>query len=74
MCNECLSPGIKGASRDLDDKPFGTVRDGSMGHGGIAMADNPKFEGESSQNMKFEGMPSKSSSDATQVERSGFGS
>lgn len=73
MCRGCLSPEIRGASRDLDAKPFGAVKDGSMGHGDIAIADNPKYDGVSSQNKKFEGTASKSSSDAKQVENSGFG-
>lgn len=73
MCSECLSPEIKGASMDLDDKPFGTERDGSLGHGGVAMADNTKFDGPSGQNEKFEGMASDSSSDSKQVQASGRG-
>lgn len=73
MCYECLSPEVRGASRDLDAKPFGTLKDGSMVHGNEAMADDTKFDGPSGQNEKFEGMKSDSTSDSKQLAASGRG-
>jgi hypothetical protein len=73
MCYGCLNENIKTASHDLDDKPFGTIADSAMGHGGIAIRSNTKFDGLGATSMKFEGLPAQSVSDAKQVENSGRG-
>lgn len=67
MCAGCRSY----QSEDFDAKPFGTIRDGSMGDAGIAMKNNPKFDGDSGQGEKFEGMAPDRAAGAKQVEYSG---
>jgi hypothetical protein len=58
---------------DLNAKPFGGEEDGSLGHGGIAIRSNTKFDGLGAESMKFEGLPAQSASDAKQVANSGRG-
>ena len=45
----------------------------SMGHEGIAMSEDTKYDGLGAESMKFEGMPAQSYDDAAQVESSGRG-
>ena len=73
MCYGCLNNRFKGASRDYDAKPFGIANYGSMGHGGIAIKSNTKFDGLGAESEKFEGLPAQSTSDAKKVENSGYG-
>lgn len=55
MCAGCLGGNVKGASQDLNAKPFnGNESDGSMGQGGYAMKANNKYDGPNSQDQKFE--------------------
>jgi hypothetical protein len=49
MCAGCKSF----QSKDFDDKQFGTLRDGSMGHGGIAIKESTKFTGDGEVTTKF---------------------
>jgi hypothetical protein len=43
----------------------------SMGDKGIAMKNNPKFDGDGEQNMKFEGMAPKRIASATEAQYTG---
>lgn len=58
-------------SKDFDDKQFGTLRDGSMGDAGIAMKNNPRFDGDSGQSKKFEGMSAEKSTTAKEAQYTG---
>jgi hypothetical protein len=56
----------------LDDKQFGvTTADGSQGDKGEAIKTNPKFDGDSRQNIKFEGEKAGPSVSAIQMENVG---
>ena len=64
MCAGCNGGNLRGASQDLNAKPFnGNQSDGSMGQGGYAMKASDKYDGSNSQDQKFEGSaPSKNAS------------
>jgi hypothetical protein len=62
MCVGCRSY----QSEDFDANPFTETKNGSMGDKGIAMKNNARYDGDSGQGEKFEGMaPSKSDNAAT---------
>ena len=67
MCRNCLSY----QSKDFDDKQFGSTRDGSMGDKGIAMKNNTRYDGDSGQGKKFEGLSADKTASASQVQYSG---
>lgn len=63
-------------SKDFDDKQFGTLRDGSMGHGGIALKESTKFTGNGEVTKKFgESLDptAKVENDSSEAERTGRG-
>jgi hypothetical protein len=56
----------------LGKSPFGTTAtDGSQGDKGVAGEANKEFEGDSSENKKFEGIKSHLACSAKQMENSG---
>jgi hypothetical protein len=55
-----MCAGCKTASQDFDTHPFLPTKNGSMGDDGVAIKDDEKYDGDSGQSEKFEGMgPSK---------------
>ena len=58
-------------SKDYDANQFGTLRDGSMGDAGIAMKNSTRFDGDSGQSKKFEGMSAEKSTSAAEAEYTG---
>lgn len=66
-----MCAGCKSASQDFNDKPFGTGSDSSMGDDGIAIKNSTKFEGDSGQSKKFEGLAPEKSVGASQAQYSG---
>lgn len=66
MCTQCLS-----SLQDFDAKPFGSVKDGSMGDKGIAMKSNTRYDGDGGTSQKFEGMAPEKSASALQAENTG---
>jgi hypothetical protein len=59
MCAGCISSRSY-QSKDVDAKPFLPTKNGSMGDDGVAIKDDEKYDGDSGQSKKFEGMgPSK---------------
>jgi len=67
MCSGCRSV----QSKDFDDKPFTSTKNGSMGDDGVAMKDDTKYDGDSGQGKKFEGMAPGKSTGATEAQYTG---
>ena len=66
MCAGCVS-----ASQDFDAKPFGSTSNGSMGDKGIAIKTNTKFDGDSGQGEKFEGVAPAAPTGAAEAQYTG---
>jgi hypothetical protein len=66
MCAGCVS-----ASQDFDAKPFGSTNNGSMGDKGIAIKSDTKYDGDSGQGEKFEGMAPSAEVSAGQAQYTG---
>lgn len=64
MCYRCNGSMMK----EFYYKP---TYESSMGDKGIAMKSNPKFDGDSSQNMKFEGMAPERTASAREAQDTG---
>jgi len=66
-----MCAGCKSASMDFDAKPFTATQNGSMGDKGIAMKYNPRYDADSGQGEKFEGMAPSKSDNASTVQYTG---
>lgn len=69
MCAGCRSY----QSKDFDANPFGTTKDGSMGHGGITITESRRFTGDGAVTQKFEGESPSGKNDAKLAENTGRG-
>jgi hypothetical protein len=67
MCEGCRSY----QSKDFDARPFTDTRNGSMGDDGIALKNNVKFDGDSGQGKKFEGLAPEKADGASTVQYTG---
>jgi hypothetical protein len=66
-----MCAGCKSYKQEFYYNPESENKSGSMGDKGIAIKDNPKYDGTGEQDQKFEGMAPGKSSGAKEVEYTG---